>query len=183
MTGAAIEDGGHETAMLHGLAGLSPAALRATPAQKIVRWEDFDYRVDPAAAEAARLREVRNRQGGNTLDTALAVVRAELLLSASPSADNRRAATRLLREALTSLEAMEEDEPTTLRTVDVIKIVEQARQRRRQVRRLAHRRHRRPSRASQRSPAGRDAVLDRLRALDRRSRRPALPRRQRRAPA
>src|SRR4029079_9518895 len=72
-----------------------------------------------------RLREVRNRQGGNTLDTALAIVRAELLLSASPSADDRRRAARLLHEALPSLEAMEEDESTALRTVDVIKIVEQ----------------------------------------------------------
>jgi hypothetical protein len=126
MTAAALEDGGRETSLLHGLAGLSPSALRATSPQKVVRWEDLDYRVDPAAAEAARLREVRNRQGGNTLDTALAIVRAELLLSASPSADNRRLATRLLRDALTSLEGMEEDEPTSLRTVDVVKIVEQA---------------------------------------------------------
>jgi len=126
MTGAAIEDGGHETALVHGLAGLSPAALGATPGQTILRWENFDYRVDPAAAEAARLREVRNRQGGNTLDTALAIVRAELLLSESPSNDRRRSAARLLRDALTSLEALEEDEPTALRTVDVIKIVEQA---------------------------------------------------------
>jgi hypothetical protein len=125
MGGAAIDDGGYETALLHGLAGLSPAAGHGA-APTIVRWEDFDYRVDPAAAEAVRLREVRNRQGGHTLDTALAIVRAELLLAESPSAEDRRAAVRLLHEALSNVEALEEDDRTLLTAVDVHKIVEQA---------------------------------------------------------
>jgi hypothetical protein len=125
MSGAAIEDGAYETAMLHGLAGLSDAAARhATPA--VVRWEDFDYRVDPAAAEAVRLREVRNRQGGHTFDTAMEIVRAELLLADSPSAENRRTAIRLLRDAQASLDAMDLDDRTVLATVDVPRIVQQA---------------------------------------------------------
>jgi hypothetical protein len=48
------------------LAGPSPSQ------PKPIRWEDVDYIVDFPAEARQRLREVRERQGGNTLDAALA---------------------------------------------------------------------------------------------------------------
>jgi hypothetical protein len=120
-----LDEGAYEVTLLHALAGLS-ASSSAEPMPAVVRWEDFDYRVDPAAAEAVRLDEVRNRQGGNSLDTALALVRAEALLAASSTAESRRSAAALLRAAQRALEPMDEDERTIPLSVDVVKIVDQA---------------------------------------------------------
>jgi hypothetical protein len=64
---APIEDG-----VLRAMAG--PAAAPAGGAVKAdvrIQWEGRGYRVDPTAAEQQRLREVRQRQGGSTLDAAL----------------------------------------------------------------------------------------------------------------
>ena len=60
-------DAGAEDLLLRAMAGSRPAA--AIP---LVEWEGVRYRVDPAAAELARLRRVRARQGGERLDPALA---------------------------------------------------------------------------------------------------------------
>ena len=72
--GTALTDGDAESRLLDGLAGVTtPPGTRDAAT---VRWEDNSYRVDPAAAEVARLADVRTRQGGNTLDTALQLARA-----------------------------------------------------------------------------------------------------------
>ena len=63
-----------EGALLEALAGLRAPADAAAP--DAVTWESYTYRVDAAAPELMRLTEVRTRQGGNTLDTALALCRA-----------------------------------------------------------------------------------------------------------
>lgn len=60
-----------EAAVLAGMAGLVPDRTLAE-----VDWEGRRYRVDPATAEMRRLRRVRQRQGGPTLDAALQGVAA-----------------------------------------------------------------------------------------------------------
>ncbi len=63
-----------EDAILTAMAGAG-ASDRSAP---LVEWEGGRYRVDPAAAELARLRRVRREQGGAPLDAALdAVIAAE----------------------------------------------------------------------------------------------------------
>lgn len=59
-----------EDALLSAMAGVG----RARPAVPVIEWEGQRYSVDPPAAELRRLRRVRERQGGPTLDAALAVV-------------------------------------------------------------------------------------------------------------
>lgn len=60
-----------EEAALGLLAGA--ASGRSAP---VVEWEGQKYRVDPAAAEVARLRRIRRRQGGPSLDVAIATLLA-----------------------------------------------------------------------------------------------------------
>ena len=62
--------GSIESRLLDGLAGVTSG--RDMP---IVEWEDHRYRVDPAAADRLRLQRIRARQGGTTLDGALAMAR------------------------------------------------------------------------------------------------------------
>ncbi len=101
---AAITEG----ALLEALAGLrAPADAAVADA---VTWEAYTYRVDAAAPELQRLTELRTRQGGNTLDTALALCRigrglAEAKdLAAVPSL---HAALAAVREQLQPIEAGE----------------------------------------------------------------------------
>jgi len=61
-----------EETVLAALAGVS----RQRAAAPIVEWEGSSYRVDPAVAELRRLRLVRQRQGGVSLDEALAAALA-----------------------------------------------------------------------------------------------------------
>jgi hypothetical protein len=63
-----IDDQGAEAALLALLAG-GPVATRGEP----VTWEGESYLLDLPAAEKRRLRLVRERQGGYTLDAALAL--------------------------------------------------------------------------------------------------------------
>jgi hypothetical protein len=60
-----IEDG-----LLLAMAGPAPAA-RAETKDTVIQWEGRSYRVDPAAGELQRLRRIRERQGGLTLEAAL----------------------------------------------------------------------------------------------------------------
>jgi hypothetical protein len=57
-----------EHRVLAAMAGLGPDARR----DPVVTWEGRSYRVSAARAELARLRRVRQRQGGTSLDTAMA---------------------------------------------------------------------------------------------------------------
>ena len=72
-----------EPRLLAALAGLGAAAEAGMP--RFVTWEGHDYRVDIVTAETTRLRRVRERQGGITLDDALAVARAAARLSEPPA--------------------------------------------------------------------------------------------------
>lgn len=65
----------------------------------IVEWEGQQYRVDPAAAELARLRQVRERQGGPTIDAAVEPLQRRERLPA----EERERAQRDFRTALVSL--------------------------------------------------------------------------------
>ena len=57
-----------EAAVLAAIAGVKPEGEPAT----LIQWEGARYRVDPASAELRRLGRVRERQGGLSLDAALA---------------------------------------------------------------------------------------------------------------
>ena len=99
-----------ESTLLEALAGLrAPGAASAST----LTWESHVYRVDIAAPEVARLTEVRRLQGGNTLDTALAVTRAGAALAGDdPVAAGRRAAAEL-DTVLDAIEPIEPSERTT----------------------------------------------------------------------
>lgn len=107
---AAIEGLSRENTLLEALAGLR--APVAAPGSTLT-WESHVYRVDIAAPEVARLTEVRRLQGGNTLDTALAVVRAGAALAGDdPVAAGRRSAAQLAA-LLDAIEPIEPGERTT----------------------------------------------------------------------
>jgi hypothetical protein len=94
-------DGETEARLLEALAGLTAPADAAGDQAARVRWEDFTYRVDEAAAELARLNAVRVRQGGNTLDTVIHLARVSRALASGRSAwAETRAALVDVREAL-----------------------------------------------------------------------------------
>jgi hypothetical protein len=80
-----------EEGVLRLLAGAR--AGRPTPA---IEWEGTSYRVDPAAAELARLRLVRERQGGSSLDAAI----EGLLAGGGPSSAAAREFANTLRSVL-----------------------------------------------------------------------------------
>ena len=71
-----------EQQLLDLLAGSPPQA------PTVVRWENTEYRIDLAAAERVRLRAIRARQGGPTLDDALDLIAsARTLREARDGAD------------------------------------------------------------------------------------------------
>ncbi len=78
-----------------------------------VTWEAEQYRVDVAASEIARLTEARGLQGGNTLDTALALCRIGASLAAGDSLATAREATASLDQLRATLEPIEPSERTT----------------------------------------------------------------------
>ena len=77
-----------------------PAALTKLP---IVSWEGRDYRVDPAYAEARRLRAIREKQGGLPLDDALALSDPAHAVEGKAARGARISADAALGGALTSL--------------------------------------------------------------------------------
>jgi hypothetical protein len=73
---------GREHQLLDVLAGPAPQV------PTLVRWENTSYRIDIAAAERVRLHAIRARQGGPTLDDALALIEsARTLREAGDGAD------------------------------------------------------------------------------------------------
>ena len=95
--GAPPEDGaGREASLIDALAGAGSASEAGMP--RFIEWEGHPYRVDLVAAEADRLRRVRERQGGPSLDTSLAVARAARL-DARATLDEVRAAEAGLTRA------------------------------------------------------------------------------------
>jgi hypothetical protein len=81
-----------EDAVLRLIAGGSGGAVPS------VEWEGSRYRVDPGAAELARLHRVRERQRGSTIDAAVARV-----LDGADGARDRRDRLRLLASTLASV--------------------------------------------------------------------------------
>lgn len=94
-----------EAVLLESLAGLGapPQAALSQP----VFWEGHHYRLDTAAPELQRLTEVRRRQGGNTLDTVLALGRAGRALEAAADLDAVRDAEAALSAVVEVLEPIE----------------------------------------------------------------------------
>jgi hypothetical protein len=85
-----------ENALFPALAG-APAAARQ-PARRI-DWEGQRYRLDPAASEEQRLRRVRERQQGPSLDQALNLQAVSRKLTAAPvAAGDVAAAVATLKE-------------------------------------------------------------------------------------
>ena len=85
-----------EEALLAAMAG----SRRTRHDAPVIEWEGQRYSVDPPAAELRRLRRVRERQGGSTLDAALAAV-----LDGKPAGERGRGKNPrvLLTETLVSL--------------------------------------------------------------------------------
>ncbi len=120
-----IEGTTAEGGMLEGLAGLRVPASGAAP--RALTWEARAYRIDVAAPEVARLSDVRGLQGGNTLDTALALSRVGHALEAATTVDAARAAATTLGELKAAVQPIEASERTTAASPpDVPSLVEQA---------------------------------------------------------
>jgi hypothetical protein len=106
-----LEGASPEATLLESLAGLRspvPADSALT-----LTWESGAYRVDLAAPELARLTEVRGRQQGNTLDTALAVTRVGASVSGTDPVGAARTASVALRTLVDSVQPIEASERTT----------------------------------------------------------------------
>jgi hypothetical protein len=120
-----VADGDAEGVLLESMAGIVPGQAPAAAAR--VQWEDLVYRVDAAAAELARLREVRNRQGGNTLDLALALTRAGTTLARATDRAAIQSAHDVLAHARTQLEPLDtDDRPVVAAAPSVTRLVDQA---------------------------------------------------------
>ena len=89
------------------------AGLRAPAAPVTVTWESQPYRVDWAAPDLARLTEIRARQGGNTLDLALALCRTGATLDRGAGLDAVRGAAARLQQLESALAPLEPGERTT----------------------------------------------------------------------
>jgi hypothetical protein len=86
-----------EDTVLAAMAGVSSTAASSP----IVEWEGHQYRVDPAQAELRRLRLVRQRQGGSSLDDAIAAAARET--RGTQSAGKRTEAEPVLADTLTAI--------------------------------------------------------------------------------
>ena len=86
-----------ENAILSAMAGVSPE--RGT--LPVIEWEGSRYRVDPAAAELARMRLVRGAQGGLSVDAAVAAVNDST--ERKGGRDRRIAAEQALGDTLASV--------------------------------------------------------------------------------
>lgn len=87
-----------EETVLAAMAGVSNGAASCP----IVEWEGRRYRVDPAQAELRRLRLVRQRQGGSSLDDAMAAAVGRET-SGSQGEGRRTEAERVLADTLTAI--------------------------------------------------------------------------------
>ena len=119
-----VAPGDAETALVEALAGFT-ADMPAIEAPH-VRWEDYDYRVDPAVAETVRLRAARNRQGGNTLDVALALTRAGAAMAEAQDRKALQAAHAVLAAARDQLEPLDMDDREPVPATPITRIVDQA---------------------------------------------------------
>jgi hypothetical protein len=120
-----VGPGEAETALVEALAGFT-ADAPAIEAPHL-RWEDYDYRVDPAVAEVVRLRAARNRQGGNTLDIALALTHAGSALAEAHDRAAVQAAHAVLAAARDQLEPLDiDDREPALAPPSITRIVDQA---------------------------------------------------------
>lgn len=84
-----------EQQMLAAMSGLS----EGRPPGIDFEWEGLSYRVDPAAGEFRRLLAIRAKQGGASLDAALALARAATSMAGATSAAALDAARQRLTEA------------------------------------------------------------------------------------
>jgi hypothetical protein len=97
-----------DDALIELLAGLGAPAEAARP--RFVTWEGRLYRVDPVAAEIGRLKRVRARQGGPTLDEALGVSRALARMRAGAvDPDDARRLESVIADAVRTLRAIDAD--------------------------------------------------------------------------
>jgi hypothetical protein len=86
------------------------------PAPPPFEWEGLWYRAQPGIGERRRLRAVRQRQGGNALDTVLAFSRAAQRSQARPDSESR---TRLQEAArLLDTSTLSPDDRRDLKTLD-----------------------------------------------------------------
>ena len=112
---ASIEGASPEATLLEALAGLRSTVESGGAA---LTWESSAYRVDLAAPELARLTEVRGRQEGNTLDTALAVIRTGASLTGGDPVAAARAAAVGLRALGEAVVPIQPSERTTASAVE-----------------------------------------------------------------
>jgi len=106
-----LEGASPEASVLEAVAGLR--AQTSVTAPPTLTWESLPYRVDAAASELARLTEVRALQGGNTLDTALALCRLGATLANGDSLEIARTATAAFNQLRGVLAPIEPSERTT----------------------------------------------------------------------
>ena len=113
-----------EGVLLEALAGLR---TRPAGAPVVVQWEGTAYRVDRAAAELARLTDVRTSQEGNTLDAALTLSGIGRDLESARDVAQVRSIEKRLRELSSTLVAIEPNELASGDPLpDVDRVVHQA---------------------------------------------------------
>jgi hypothetical protein len=104
-----------ETRVLAAMSGaVSSAANQALRALPAVEWEGLRYHFDPAGSTLRRLALVRTRQGGPSLDAALALARLGDALSSASSSVNARAALGGVTEIVATLRRQAGDAPPSL---------------------------------------------------------------------
>lgn len=93
-----------ERALLTAMSGPpSPDDVPGSPAARVVRWQDWSYRVDLSAVRLARVSRVRKKQGGNTLDQVLELSRLGTDLASASTVKDVTAHLATLRSLPSSL--------------------------------------------------------------------------------
>ena len=87
-----------EASVLHGMGGARP-----TEPVQTIEWEERQYRVNAADAEFARLRNIRRRQGGPSLDQALAPLGTSVEVRSGSDRTRQRDVGLKLAQVLTSI--------------------------------------------------------------------------------
>lgn len=87
-----------EASVLHGMSGARP-----TGPVRTVEWEERQYRVNAADAEFGRLRNVRRRQGGPSLDQAVAPLGASVEVRSGSDRTRQRDVGLKLAQVLASI--------------------------------------------------------------------------------
>ena len=116
-----------EDRVLAAIAGATASRLASAGPGPVVDWEGLRYRVDPEAADFARLVAIRGRQGSTPLDAALAFARVATSVRSAESAAEIGACRRVFDEAAASVANVPGTPAPTAADLDGGQLLERAR--------------------------------------------------------